>query len=143
MSTNNNNQKKKEKKTKKEPVVKKPVMCYFCLVNSPTTEIHRAREVLPACKSCYSIMLPHINSKGGLWGWQIAELRPRHRDMAVLAYTPSKKCPHCRLKFQQEESLIHHMSYSHIPNHPNPFSADKLSPNEREKWRKALERVPH
>jgi hypothetical protein len=131
---------------KKKEEKEAPTVCYFCLWNAPVTEIHKGKQVLHACRYCASVMQPLANSEspeGGTWGFAIASLRPIHPDGAKFQDKPRLKCAFCSFKTVFEDSLRHHNLYSHRPGHNNPFSLDKLSDIEKDKWVKALGRQLH
>jgi hypothetical protein len=129
-----------KKKEKKEVAN----VCYFCLWNDPVSEIQKGNQKLPACRYCYSVMQPHVNTEeSGYWGFAIAALRPIHPDAVKYQNMPRLKCAFCSFKTVHEESLRHHNLYSHRPGHNNPFSLDKLSETEKDKWIKALGRQLH
>jgi hypothetical protein len=138
--------KKEKKKGEKQPPQQ---MCFFCCTNPPSTIVKKGKkQEFPACKTCYSIMQPHANgsdndNEGSAWGWYIADLRPAHPDSIALRDTTMQRCKHCSFRTISDESMRTHMLYSHRPNHPNPFSLNKLDPLERDKWIKALGRQLH
>lgn len=94
-------------------------LCYFCMWNTAVTKINRGREILSACKYCATIMEPLVGPKG-VWGWNIAALRPTHPGMAELQKQPTRKCPYCSFNNIHQESLANHLRFTHRPNHTYP-----------------------
>lgn len=123
------------KKKEKE----KPRVCYFCLWNPPTTEIHKGTQVLHSCRHCFSIMMPLVDSKeSGVWGWNIAALRPIHPESVKFQKLPLRKCPYCHFQNVHQQSMAHHLKLTHRPNHTY---AENLQPEtSKQDW---LKKVGH
>jgi len=128
--------KKGKGKKPKEPKAK---ICYFCLWNDPVTEIRRNdREIFLACRYCATVMGPLVNSKGGAWGWNLAALRPIHPEAVQYHSKQLLRCHHCSFRTFHEESLRHHMLYSHKPNHPSPpnLQSEESKQEWLDRWKK-------
>lgn len=106
--------------TKKQKKNHNSNLCYFCLWNTGVAKIYKGREVLSACTHCFNIMHPLIESKGGIWGWSLAALRPIHPESAKLQHKQLLKCEHCNFRTIYRDSMNHHLKLTHRPNHPFP-----------------------